>query len=123
MSWLISLIVGLLRALLPAIVDAAKPTCEDAKKQPELRRKLRNRIKGTWHTSAVALLLLTAFWLPGCRPRTIYVPHGEPVRLRETCRNVDVWVMDASGTPTAGRMDLPEGWYCLPVEDEEEKKK
>ena len=37
--------------------------------------------------------------LPGCRTQTIYVPRGEPV---------------------PGRMDLPEGWYCLPVPQQDE---
>jgi hypothetical protein len=50
----------------------------------------------------------------GCT-RTIYVPSGEPVRLRQTVRSVKVWVLDAEGIPTAGVMDLPEGWYCLPA--------
>jgi len=44
--------------------------------------------------------------------RTIYVPHGTPVRLRET-------IKDADGQVVPGKMDLPEGWYALPVEDEE----
>ena len=50
------------------------------------------------------------------RVRTIYVPHGTPVRLRETVEDVKVWVKDADGEPVAGKMDLPEGRYCLPVE-------
>ncbi len=53
----------------------------------------------------------------GCT-RTIYVPHGTPVRLRETVEDVKVWVKDSGGEPVAGRMDLPEGWYCLELEDE-----
>ena len=61
----------------------------------------------------IPILLLT-----GC-VRTIYVPHGTPVRLRETVRNVKVWVKDAGGEPVAGRMDLPEGWYAVELDDEE----
>jgi len=53
----------------------------------------------------------------GCGVRTIYVPHGAPVRLRETIRNAKVWVKDSGGKPVAGRMDLPEGWFRLPVDD------
>jgi len=45
--------------------------------------------------------------------RTIYVPAGTPVRLRETIRNAKVWVKDASGVDSESEMDLPEGWYCL----------
>jgi len=62
--------------------------------------------------------LLPILLLAGC-VRTIYVPHGTPVRLRETVKDVKVWVKDAAGEPVAGRMDLAEGWYALPLEDEE----
>lgn len=53
----------------------------------------------------------------GCSMRTVYIPTGDPVRLRETIPNAKVWVMDASGTPIKTTMDLPEGWYCLPDGD------
>ena len=62
--------------------------------------------------------LIPIMLLTGC-VRTIYVPHGTPVRLRETVKDVKVWVKDSGGEPVAGRMDLAEGWYALPLEDEE----
>jgi len=62
----------------------------------------------------IPILLLT-----GC-VRTIYVPHGTPVRLRETVKDVKVWVKDADGEPVAGKMDIPEGWYALPMPADEE---
>ena len=62
--------------------------------------------------------LLPILLLTGCSVRTIYVPHGTPVRLRETVEDVKVWVKDADGKPVAGRMDLYEGWFCLPLEDQ-----
>ena len=62
--------------------------------------------------------LLPILMLAGCT-RTIYVPHGTPVRLRETVKDVKVWVKDADGEPVAGRMDLYEGWYALPLEENE----
>jgi len=55
--------------------------------------------------------LLPILLLTGCAVRTVYVPHGTPVR---------VWVKDADGQTVAGRMDLPEGWFCLPVDDADE---
>ena len=64
--------------------------------------------------------LLPILLLAGCAVRTVYVPHGTPVRLRETIHNAKVWVKDADGKPVAGRMDLPEGWFCLPVDDADE---
>ncbi|MBN2583064.1 MAG: hypothetical protein JXL80_08345 [Planctomycetes bacterium] len=62
--------------------------------------------------------LLPILLLTGCGggtlfTRTIYVPHGTPVRLRETVKDAKVWVKDADGKPVAGKMDLPEGWYAL----------
>jgi len=62
--------------------------------------------------------LLPILLVIGC-VRTIYVPHGTPVRLRETVKDVKVWVKDAGGEPVAGRMDLPEGWYAVELDDEE----
>jgi len=61
--------------------------------------------------------LLPILLLAGC-VRTIYVPHGTPVRLRETIHNAKVWIKDSGGEPVAGRMDLHEGWYALPLDDE-----
>jgi len=62
--------------------------------------------------------LLPILLLAGC-VRTIYVPHGTPVRLRETVKDVKVWVKDSGGELVAGRMDLPEGWYAVELDDEE----
>jgi len=62
--------------------------------------------------------LLPFMLLTGC-VRTVYVPHGTPVRLRETVPDVKVWVKEADGQVVEGRMDLPEGWYALPVDGED----
>jgi len=111
MTWLISLIVAILRMLLPAVLAKAAPTAEDGRRDVQLRTRLRDRVRATWGTTAllVAFLMVSV----GCT-RTIYVAYGEPVRLRETIPNAKVWVMDADGKPVAGRMPLHEGWYCLP---------
>jgi hypothetical protein len=66
---------------------------------------------------------LIPFLLPiplmtGC-VRTIYVPHGAPVRLRETVKDAKVWVKEADGRVVGGQMDIPEGWYALPVDGED----
>ncbi|MCE5229023.1 hypothetical protein LLG95_05440 [bacterium] len=61
----------------------------------------------------LALLLVSV--ASACKTtRTIYVPDGEPVRLRESVHGAKVWVPDQAGAWTAGVMDLPEGWYALP---------
>jgi len=116
--WVVEILTVILRALLPAIFKASKSTAEDAAPQTELRDKLRTRVRSTW--GKVVIILLIVLLLPGCGTRTIYVPSGEPVRLRETISNARVWVMDENGEPVAGRMDLPEGWYCLSVPPDEQ---
>lgn len=50
----------------------------------------------------------------GCATRTIYVPNGEPVKLAKTIKGADVWVASKNGQEERGRVDLLEGWYCLP---------
>ena len=112
MTLWVELIIGVLRILLPAFIDASTPRQEDARPQPELRRKLQERIRRTWGAALIAALLLCA----GCA-RTVYVPTGEPVRLRETVKRAKVWVMGADGKPVAGVMDLAEGWYVLSAEE------
>jgi len=112
MNWVAVILEAVLRALLPAIFRASKRTAEDGVTRPELRERLRRRVRRTWGRAVIVLLVILL--LPGCGTRIIYVPSGEPVRLRETIRNAKVWVLDADGKPVAGRMDLPEGWFCLP---------
>ncbi len=68
---------------------------------------------------AALAAVLAQLLLAGCATRTVYVPHGTPVRLRETLRDAKVWVLDESGSAVEGRMDLPEGWYALPMDGEE----
>ena len=67
----------------------------------------------------IPILLLTGCGSGSLFTRTIYVPHGTPVRLRETVEDVKVWVKDADGQPVAGRMTLYEGWYSLPMPEDE----
>lgn len=111
MRWVIAILEVVLRALLPAIFKASKHTAEDGATQAELRERLRRKVRKTWRLGVLVLLVILL--LPGCGTRTIYVPPGEPVRLRETIRDAKVWVLDATGKPVAGVMDLAEGWYVL----------
>ena len=57
--------------------------------------------------------LFLSILLCGCTNRTIYVPDGSAVRLRESVEAA-VWVFDKSGEMRPGYMEIPEGWYCLP---------
>ena len=115
MSALITLILSLLQALVPAIVERAQDTAEDGDRAADLGAKLRAQIKAAWSPSGTILLLLM---LTGCFTRTIYVPDGTPVRLRETVKGARVWVLDKDGTPVEGKLDIPEGWYALPIKDD-----
>lgn len=116
MTWIVAILEVVLRALLPVLFERSRPTAEDSAAQPELRDRLRRRVREAWGRNALILLLATALLLSGCGTRTIYMPSGEPVRLRETIHSAKVWVLDENGRPIPGVMDLPEGWYCLPAE-------
>ena len=124
MSFLVQFVVAVLRALLPALLTRAQPTAEDARRRPELRARLRARVRATWGSKASAVLLAAALLLgpllAGCGARTVYIPPGEPVRLRETVYGAKVWVVGEDGKPVAGRVDLREGWYVLPDYDPDE---
>lgn len=58
--------------------------------------------------------LFLCLCLSGCAvfTRTVYVPDGKTIRLRQDVRNVKVWVKEVGGNTAEGRMDLKEGWYC-----------
>ena len=115
MNAIITFLVALLRALIPALVQASKDTAEEGSRAHEVRDRLRKRVRETWSKAArIGVLAICLVSLSGCFTRTIYVPDGTPVRLRETIRKAKVWVLDKDGNPVAGELDLPEGWYCLP---------
>lgn len=62
-------------------------------------------------------LFLIMILLSGCTyfTRTVYVPYGQSVRLRETVKKVDIYAKTEQGETVEGNIDLPEGWYCLPL--------
>ncbi|HUS57684.1 MAG TPA: hypothetical protein VM141_03450 [Planctomycetota bacterium] len=116
MKLLAALIVAVLQALLPWLARKSRSTAEDGDPDKKTRNKLRKKVREFW------LIVVFLVFMPataGC-VRTVYVPAGTPVRLRETLKNVKVWVKDADGEVVAGKMDLPEGWYALSVDTEEE---
>ena len=118
MQWLATFLVALLRAFLPALIEASKDTAEEGGRQPELKARLRAKVRETWGRAAVCVLLLVL--VTGCGTRTIYPPAGEPVRLRETVKGAKVWVMGKDGKPVPSECDLPEGWYVLPDPGEDD---
>jgi len=116
MKWVIELIIAVLRVLLPAIIDREPATAEESARQPELRKRLEDKVRSRWAVALMAAVLAGAVCLPGCHRQkdVIYVPSGEPVRIRERVRNAEVWIMDADGNPYPGVIDIPAGWYALP---------
>jgi len=63
-------------------------------------------------------ILISLIFFLGCASNTIvYVPHGDAVKLRETVKNVKVWIKTKDGEIVPGVMDLPNGWFCLPYEE------
>ena len=117
MRTILRFLVSLIPAFVWALLRAPRHTAEDASPQQALRTRLQTKIRTTWNRSMLWPPLLLVM-LPACATRTVYVPDGTPVRLRETVRNAKVWVLDARGEPVPGEMGLPEGWYCLPDERE-----
>ena len=64
---------------------------------------------------AALLLICASALLTGCgSTRTVYVPDGDPVQLRQPLKRVKVWAWDKDKKRVPGEMDLPEGWYALP---------
>ena len=112
MSWIVPILTFILKLLIPAIFKAFEKKVIDADPQLALRKKLSDRVKEHWKLGTVFLL---CFILVGCNPRTVYIPDGTPVRLRETVKDAKIWVKQKDGNIVPGKMDLPEGWYCLPV--------
>lgn len=67
----------------------------------------------------IVLVMAIIFCAGGCFTRTVYVPDGKAVRLRESVK-AKVWVLDSEGMPVPGEMTLPEGWWALPDPGQEE---
>ena len=67
------------------------------------------------------LIILCIVALTGCTmfTRTIYVPEGKAIRLRQPVNNAKIWVKEKDGNIAEGRMNVPEGWYCLPMPEDD----
>ena len=60
-------------------------------------------------------LCVSAVILPGCdTTRTVLVRPGDPVRLAEPVRARVYVNVGGQWQRTDERIQLPEGWYCLP---------
>ncbi len=68
----------------------------------------------TWCAAIMWLVIAILCATAGCFTRTIYVPDGKAVRLRQTIHNARVWVKTRDGKVVKGKLDLNEGWYVVP---------
>jgi hypothetical protein len=69
----------------------------------------------------MVLIVGLAIGLSGCTmfTRTVYVPEGKAIRLRQSVKNAKIWVKEKDGNIAEGRMNVPEGWFCLPMPSED----
>lgn len=119
-AFLIQLIVSILRAFVPAAFEGAKPKMQVGDAQIKERSALRDSIETTWGKHLLMIIMLGS--LSGCLfTETIYIPYGTPVRLRETVKDIKVWIIDKDGNKVASKMDLPNGWFCLPYPEKKKK--
>jgi hypothetical protein len=70
----------------------------------------------------IGCILVSTLLGSGCI-RTIYVPPGVPVRLRQDVKGVKIWTQDKDKKWVASKMDLEEGWFCLSDPDYDTKEK
>ena len=111
-TFLVDLIVSILKAFLPSLKEASKDTHTVAVPEDEgLEKRLRDKVKSHW---GVSTLLLCSLLMFGCGTRTVYIPDGTPVKLRESLKGVKVWVKTKEGEIIATEMDVSEGWFILP---------
>jgi len=78
------------------------------------RQRLQTRLK-----MVLVVMAFVSVFASGCgRVRTVLVPPGEPVRLREPVKKAKVWVADKDGKEVPGEVTVPAGWYALAPEPE-----
>lgn len=113
----------IIKAILEALLSffwpklVAPKEAEDGEPVGSREEKLREKIKKD--TKLPIWIFLTLLLAAGCTTKTVYVPDGKAVQLRQRVKNCKVWVWDKDGKRVAGKMTLPEGWYALPFEAEE----
>lgn len=115
-AWAITLVVEIIKWLF----GSAKPKMVEAEAPGQQEDTMRARLKKEgW---IIGFILITCVSMTGCDwfTRTVYVPSGKAVRLRQDVQNVKVWVKTKDGETIPGSMTLKEGWFVLPVEPTED---
>jgi len=115
LNFILEIIIGILRIVLPAIFAEREDTLDNADPQTELKNKLRDKIKRAGWCIVICCCLLSA----GCFTKIVYVPQGTPVMLRQDIKAVKVWILDNNKKQIPATMDLKNGWYCVEMNDKE----
>ena len=117
-KFFVELILGILKLIFPSIREGMKDSNTTAVEEDEgLEDRLRDRVDNHW--GHCWIIFMFSFMLVGCGTRTVYVPDGTPVKLRESLKGVKIWVKDKDGNTIATEMDVPEGWFILPDKKED----
>jgi len=67
----------------------------------------------------IATVLVASAFLSGCgSTRTVLIPPGEPVQLAEPVKAYVYVDVDGTREKSENRVELPEGWWCLPDPEE-----
>ncbi len=71
-----------------------------------------------WKLIAIALAVIAL--LSGCvSTRTVLIPPGEPVQLAEPVKAHVYTEVDGKRIRSENRVTLPEGWWCLPDQEDQ----
>lgn len=119
MGWLSNAIIELGTRLFNYIFGGSKQQDATGPGKFEDQAKQKMKKEGWGIFIIVAILSLS-----GCTmfTRTVYVPDGSAIRLRQDLKNVKIWAKQKDGATAEGRMDIPEGWFCFYNPDWEEVK-
>jgi predicted secreted protein len=124
MKALLLILEVVLRIVLPECVRIYKErstgNSETGAPATPLKDALRAKVLVKWGSVLILVLVFGGCQLAMLKKetRTVYVPDGTPVRLRATIEKAPVWVLDKDGIPIESIMDIPEGWFALPVDSE-----
>ncbi len=110
-----TIITAILSFLAFWLKKETKPTMTDGITNERIKAAGAKKIKNPPKLPCIAFVLFTL--VMGCN-RTVYVPDGSVVRLRQDVKGVRVWVQTDKGWE-AGKLTIPEGWYAMPLTDRE----
>lgn len=86
---------------------------------------MRSVLELPWILLLTALVFVAALLgsASGCASRTVLVPEGSPIRIGP-CTKARVYAMsEGEWTLSTNRVEIPEGWYCVPPSFVEESER